>query len=127
MQRNKDFMYSEDLSAEILALYGKGMSHVAVAAHLGLTKQQFGSTRALNIQFDDLCDFGEAIAQAYLEDMALAGAHGHIKNFNNTILQFLLKSQYPETYKDKKEEKEEGDSLLEQLAAGSLKLVKQNE
>lgn len=123
---NPDFAYTESLDAEIMDLYDAGLSSTAVAIELGITRTQFDSLRASNPQFDKLCEFGENSAQAELERYALLGARGQIKNFNNTILQFLLKSQYPDTYNDKRD-KDEGDSLLEQLAAGSLKLVREPE
>lgn len=121
---NPDFVYSADLDRSILEMYKSGASSARIAVELGLTKTQFNKLRTDNAQFNTICEFGENIAQATLEDIALAGAQGRIKNFNNTILQFLLKSQYPDTYNDKKD-KDEGDSLLEQLTAGSLKLVRE--
>lgn len=120
-------MYDENLNDKILELYKSGLSSTAVATELGLTRTQYNGVRASNPKFDEICEFGENLAQAELESIALRGASGQIKNFNNTILQFLLKSQYPETYNDKKGEKEDGDSLLEQLTAGSLKLVRDNQ
>lgn len=124
---NPDFVYSKDHDAWILGIYGSGSSNVRVATKLGLTITQFDSLRSSNPEFNSVCEFGENIAQATLEDIALSGAKGEIKNFNNTILQFLLKSLYPETYNDKKSKDDDGGTLLEQLAAGSLTLVKQNE
>lgn len=121
-----DFVYDENLDEIILELYRSGLSSTGIATELGLTRTQYNSVRESNPKFNEICEFGENLAQVELERIALMGAKGHIKNFNNTILQFLLKSQYPETYNDKKGEKEEGDSLLEQLTAGSLKLVRDN-
>ena len=119
-----EFIYDRDMNAEILRLYRLGKSSTAVAVELGLTRTLYNSMRASIPEFDELCEYGENLAQAKLESIALRGAKGKIKNFNNTILQFLLKSQYPDTYNDKKGEKDEGGSLLEQLTAGSLKLVR---
>lgn len=121
---NANFIYDECLDNSILDLYQEGASSTKVANKLGLTRTQFNSVRASNPKFDLLCEYGENLAQIFLEDLALEGAQGKIKNFNNTILQFLLKSQYPDTYNDKKGDKDEGDTLLEQLTAGSLKLVR---
>ena len=121
------FAYSsEEHDNFILDLYDLGSSSTKVAVELGITRKQLDSLRSSDPQFDKLCEFGENLAQSKLEALALQGALGNIKNFNNTILQFLLKSQYPDTYNDKKD-KNEGDSLLEQLTAGSLKLVREPE
>lgn len=124
---NPDFIYDESLDDFILTMYESGASNIKIAVSLGLTHTQFTALRSSNIEFNTLCEFGENLSQAILEDMALRGAQGQIKNFNNTVLQFLLKSLYPHTYNDKKEGKDEGDTLLEQLTAGSLKLVRHNE
>ena len=121
-----NFVYDEELNDFILDLYYLGSSSTKVAVELGITRKQLDSLRSSDPQFDKLCEFGENLAQSKLEVLALQGALGNIKNFNNTILQFLLKSQYPDIYNDKKD-KNEGDSLLEQLTAGSLKLVREPE
>ncbi len=124
---NPDFVYHYTIAPAIIEIYKSGSSSTRVAVQLGLTRTQFDKLRADNADFNNICEFGENIAQATLEDIAIAGVKGEIKNFNNTILQFLLKSQYPDTYNDKKGDKDEGDSLLEQLTAGSLKLVREPE
>ena len=108
----------------MFGLYAKGSTSNAVAVEIGLTRTQFNSLREINPDFDEFCEFGENTAQTYLEDLALRGAKGEIRNFNNTMLQFLLKAQYPETYDNKKDDKDEGNTLLEKLTAGSLNLVK---
>ncbi len=124
---NPGFVYSDAIAPAIIEMYRSGSSSTRVAVELGLTRTQFDKLRTDNADFNNICEFGENIAQATLEDIAIAGVKGEIKNFNNTILQFLLKSQYPDTYNDKKGDKDEGDSLLEQLTAGSLKLVREPE
>ncbi len=118
-------MYSPEIHDDlILGLYRKGNSSTKVAVELGLTCTQYKNIRENNDAFNNICEFGENLSQTILERIALRGAKGKIKNFNNTILQFLLKAQYPATYNDKKDDKDEGGTLLEKLMAGSLELVK---
>lgn len=126
-QFNPAFVYDPNLNDKILGLYELGMSSTRVAVSLGITRLKFESLRSTIPEFNEICEFGESVAQAALERLALMGAQGLIKNFNNTILQFLLKSQYPESYSDKKDKVPDSSSLLEQLTAGSLKLVRSDE
>lgn len=122
-----DFCYAPELNDKILELYSEGASSTQVAVGLNMTRTQFVAMRKAVPEFNEICEFGENTAQSFLEGIALDGAQGKIKNFNNTILQFLLKSQYPETYNDKKADQDDGGSLLEKLTAGSLKIVRENE
>ena len=122
-----DFVFDQALRALMFGLYVQGASSTQVAVEMGLTRTQFNSMRKAMPDFDEYCEYGENTAQAFLEEIALRGVNGEIRNFNNTMLQFLLKSQYPETYDNKKDDKQEGDSLLEKLTAGSLTIVRDNQ
>lgn len=121
-----DFTYDASLDKQILDLFKTGASHTKVAVELGLTRTQYDRARAVDQDFNLVCEYGENLSEAYFEQLALDGANGKIKNFNNTILKFLMESRYSGTYGKQKEE-EDDSSLLEKLAAGSLKLVRDNQ
>lgn len=122
-----DIAIDDNLKEIVLERYAAGFTSTQVAVALGMTRAQFNTLREQNPSFDEVCEYGENVAQAFLEEIALRGANGEIRNFNNTMMQFLLKCQYPETYDSKKDDKQDGDSLLEKLTAGSLELVRKNE
>ena len=121
------FVFNDTVRNGLLDLFRIGASNIQAAVSLGLTKKQFDGLRELLPEFDDFCTYGEDISIAYLEQLALDGGEGKVKNFNNTVIQFLLKARCPAIYDSKKDDKPEGDSLLEQLSAGSLKLVRDNQ
>ena len=66
---------------------------------------------------------GEQLAEMYHEQKLHAGADGEIDGFNASARIFIMKSRYRETYGEQKEEKSAGDTLLEQLALGKLKVI----
>lgn len=125
--RDSDLVVTPEVKDAILAIYQVGATDTQVAVYLGLTLDEYIRTRARIPELDHVCQYGHDLARSALEEIALRGAKGEIRNFNNTMLQFLLKCQYPDQYGDKKDGSKDSDSLLEQLTAGSLKLVRENE
>lgn len=120
------FELTPAIEADMLGMYEDGCTSTQVAVSLGLSLDGYIRACARIPQLQDVRQYGESIAQATLEALALEGSRGLIRNFNNTMLQFLLKNQYPHTYDGKKDDKPESESLLEQLTAGSLKLVRED-
>lgn len=119
--------YDPDTCETVIELYSQGMSSTRVAITLGITRTIYNEWRATYPEFDRACEFGENLSECVLEDFALQGALGKIKNFNNTMMQFLIKYRCRKTYGDQKDDKDDESTLLEQLTSGKLKLVRDNE
>lgn len=108
------------MNDKIILLFKEGASHTKVATELGITRTQYNSAREANPKFNRLCEMGDQYAQIFLEDTAIQGARGELKNFNTTMTQFLLKTRFGEIYSDKRSADDNaGGTLLEQLTAGS--------
>lgn len=123
----QEFEYTPELDDLVLQLFEEGVTSTQVAVSLGITLSEFEEICQKNKHFARVCHFGQDLARAKLEHIALEGAQGKLKNFNGTMVQFLLKTRYPDTYNDKRSGDNSNETLLEQLTAGSLKIVRDNE
>lgn len=124
MPNQHDKIYDPSICAKIPDMFRDGSSITKVAAiKLGVSRGTYYDWKNQYPEFKAACDLGEQISEVYHETKLEQGADGEIENYNAPSRIFLIKNRFRSTYGEQKEEKSAGDTLLEQLVLGKVKIT----
>lgn len=105
---------------EILAT---GKSLAAVCAHFSIARSTLYEWRDNHPDFKQAIERGLQKAQVYWEGIGHDGITGEIEKFGAAPWIFTMKNRFREDYKEEKDEKkDEGQSILEKLITGEIKI-----
>lgn len=122
MPNQYDKIYDPSICSKIPSMFADGSSITKVAViKLGVSRQTYYDWKNQYPEFKAACQIGEQISEVYHEEKLEKGADGEIENYNASSRHFLMKCRF-ETYREQKEEKSAGDTLLEQVVLGKIKL-----
>lgn len=103
MATNKKFKFTEDHAKLILSLGQQGASQKAMYAAIGISKTTALKLKKEDPEFAEAMDLASTYGQAYWENMMLANIEN--KAFNSRVAEIALRGQYPDDYKDSREQK----------------------
>ena len=100
---NKKFKFTEDHSKTVIALGQQGASQKAMYAAIGVSKTTALKLKKEDPFFAETMDLATTYGQAYWENMMLSNIEN--KQFNSRIAEIALRGQYPDDYKDSRDQK----------------------
>ena len=103
MATNKKFKFTEDHAKTVIALGQQGASQKAMYAAIGVSKTTALKLKKEDPFFAETMDLATTYGQAYWENMMLSNIEN--KQFNSRIAEIALRGQYPDDYKDSREQK----------------------
>ena len=99
----KKFKFTEDHAKIILDLGKQGASQKSMYAAIGISKTTALKLKKEDPFFAETMDLATTYGQSYWEMMMLANIEN--KSFNSRVAEIALRGQYPEDYKDTREQK----------------------
>ena len=99
----KKFKFTEDHAKIILYLGKQGASQKSMYAAIGISKTTALKLKKEDPFFAETMDLATTYGQSYWEMMMLANIEN--KAFNSRVAEIALRGQYPEDYKDTREQK----------------------
>jgi hypothetical protein len=99
----KKFKLTEDHIKIILSLGQQGASQKAMYAAIGISKTTALKLKKEDAVFAEAMDLATTYGQAFWENMMLANIEN--KAFNSRVAEIALRGQYPDDYKDSREQK----------------------
>ena len=99
----KKFEFTEDLAKVVLELGKQGASQKAMYAAIGISKATAARLKKEDPFFTETMDMATTHGQAYWENMMLANIEN--KAFNSRVAEIALRGQYPDDYKDSRNDK----------------------
>ena len=103
MATNKKFKFTEDHAKTVIALGQQGASQKAMYAAIGVSKTTALKLKKEDPFFAETMDLATTYGQAYWENMMLSNIEN--KQFNSRIAEIALRGQYPDDYKDSRDQK----------------------
>jgi len=103
MTTNKKYKFNEEDAKKILLLGQQGASQKAMYAAIGISKTTALKLKKEDPIFAEAMDLATTYGQAYWENMMLANIEN--KAFNSRVAEIALRGQYPDDYKDSRENK----------------------
>jgi len=100
---NKKFKFTEDHANLILSMGKTGASQKAMYAAIGISKTTAQKLKKDDPAFAEAMDLATTHGQAYWENMMLLNIEN--KAFNSRVAEIALRGQYPDDYKDSREQK----------------------
>lgn len=115
--------YKKEFAKKAEEILATGKSLAAVCAALDITRQSLYDWKDAHPEFKEAIDKGLLKAQAVWEQMGEDGIKGNYEKFGAAPWIFTMKNRFREDYKeDKEEKKDNGQSVLEKLITGEIKL-----
>ena len=99
----KKFKFTEDHAKIILDLGKQGASQKSMYAAIGISKTTALKLKKEDPFFAETMDLATTYGQSYWEMMMLANIEN--KAFNSRVAEIALRGQYPEDYKNDREQK----------------------
>ena len=99
----KKFKFTEDHAKIIVDLGKQGASQKSMYAAIGISKTTALKLKKEDPFFAETMDLATTYGQSYWEMMMLANIEN--KAFNSRVAEIALRGQYPEDYKDTREQK----------------------
>jgi hypothetical protein len=103
MATNKKYKFNEEDAKKILLLGQQGASQKAMYAAIGISKTTALKLKKEDPVFAEAMDLATTYGQAYWENLMLANIEN--KAFNSRVAEIALRGQYPDDYKDSREQK----------------------
>jgi S-adenosylhomocysteine hydrolase len=100
---SKKYKFNEEDAKTIILLGQQGASQKAMYAAIGISKATALKLKKEDPVFAETMDLATTYGQAYWENMMLANVEN--KAFNSRVAELALRGQYPEDYKDSREQK----------------------
>jgi hypothetical protein len=115
--------YKPEMAKVALEELSQGKSIAAVCVALGIGRTSFYKYAENFPDFYDAVERGLAASQVYWEKIGESGIKGEFKNFGGAPWQFIMKNRFKDDYaEDKKDDKSNAESVLEQIMSGKLKV-----
>lgn len=99
----KKFKFTESHANIILAMGQQGASQKAMYAAIGISRATAMRLKKDDPYFAEILDLATVYGQAYWENLMLANVEN--KAFNSRVAEIALRGQYPDDYKDSREQK----------------------
>jgi len=99
----KKFKFTEDHAKIIIDLGKQGASQKSMYAAIGISKSTAAKLKKEDPFFAETMDLATTYGQSYWEMMMLANIEN--KAFNSRVAEIALRGQYPDDYKDSREQK----------------------
>ena len=99
----KKFKFTEDHAKIIIDLGKQGASQKSMYAAIGISKSTAAKLKKEDAFFAETMDLATTYGQSYWEMMMLANIEN--KAFNSRVAEIALRGQYPDDYKDSREQK----------------------
>lgn len=113
MSRETD--YRPELCDEIVHMFSDGSSITQVCARkLEVHRDTYYEWKSVHPEFKKAAERGEAMSQAYWEDIGKDGITGNLEKFAGSSWSFVMKNRFREHYSDQQKEKE-GNTAVEML------------
>jgi len=103
MATNKKFKFTEDHAKTVIALGQQGASQKAMYAAIGISKDVAARLKKDDEFFAETMSLATTFGQAYWENLMLANIEN--KAFNSRVAEIALRGQYPDDYKDNRNDK----------------------
>ena len=103
MATNKKFKFTEDHAKTVNALGQQGASQKAMYAAIGISKDVAARLKKDDEFFAETMSLATTFGQAYWENLMLANIEN--KAFNSRVAEIALRGQYPDDYKDNRNDK----------------------
>jgi DNA-binding XRE family transcriptional regulator len=100
---SKKFKFTEDHAKIIISLGQQGASQKAMYSAIGISKATAAKLKKEDPVFAETMDLATTYGQAFWENMMLANIEN--KSFNSRVAEIALRGQYPDDYKDSREQK----------------------
>jgi S-adenosylhomocysteine hydrolase len=100
---SKKYQFNDEDAKTIILLGQQGASQKAMYAAIGISKATALKLKKEDPVFAETMDLATTYGQAYWENMMLANVEN--KAFNSRVAELALRGQYPEDYKDSREQK----------------------
>jgi len=99
----KKFKFTQEHANTILAMGQQGASQKAMYAAIGISRATAMRLKKDDPFFAETLDLATVYGQAYWENLMLANVEN--KSFNSRVAEIALRGQYPDDYKDSREQK----------------------
>lgn len=121
--------YTPELCDKLAEMFADGSSITKVAAtKLRVSRNTYYLWKENYPEFKEAAEHAENLAEAAMEDIAIAGVKGEIDKFSASMHQFMMRNQYRKTYgDDEKKDNDMAKTLLEQLIGGQVTLTKNDD
>ena len=100
---SKKYQFNDEDAKTIILLGQQGASQKAMYAAIGISKATALKLKKEDPVFAETMDLATTYGQAYWENMMLANIEN--KSFNSRVAEIALRGQYPDDYKDSREQK----------------------
>lgn len=100
---SKKYQFNDEDAKKILLLGQQGASQKAMYAAINISKATALKLKKEDPVFAETMDLATTYGQAYWENMMLANIEN--KSFNSRVAEIALRGQYPDDYKDSREQK----------------------
>jgi len=99
----KKYKFTEESAKIILEMGKAGASQKAMYAAIGISRSTAMRLKKEDPIFAETLDLATVFGQAYWENLMLENVEN--KSFNSRIVEIALRGQYPDDYKDTREQK----------------------
>lgn len=99
----KKYKFTEESANVILEMGKLGASQKAMYAAIGISRSTAMRLKKEDPIFAETLDLATVFGQAYWENLMLENVEN--KSFNSRIVEIALRGQYPDDYKDTREQK----------------------
>ena len=100
---SKKYQFNDEDAKKIILLGQQGASQKSMYAAIGISKATAAKLKKEDPLFAETMDLATTYGQSYWEMMMLANVEN--KAFNSRIAEIALRGQYPDDYKDSREQK----------------------
>jgi DNA-binding XRE family transcriptional regulator len=100
---NKKFKFTEDHAKTVILLGQQGASQKAMYAAIGISKSTALKLKKEDLVFAETLDLATTYGQAFWENLMLTNVEN--KAFNSRVAEISLRGQYPDDYKETREQK----------------------
>lgn len=104
--------YKPEFCQTVVELAREGNSLTALAVQLGVTRQTLYEWQEVYPDFSDACTRAREAAMLWWDGVAKKQALGLTEGGSTGALMFMMKNQFPDDYRDRKEVKHDGDLKL---------------
>jgi hypothetical protein len=105
MAKKQNFKFTPEMAQIIIELGKQGASQKAMYAAIGISKDVAARLKKDDPFFFETMSLATTFGQAFWENMMLANVEN--KSFNSRVAELCLRGQYPDDYRETREQKVE--------------------
>lgn len=103
MAKRQNFKFTQEMADKIIGLGKQGASQKSMYAAIGISKDVASRLKKEDPFFFETMSLATTYGQSFWEQMMLENVGN--KSFNSRIAEICLRGQYPDDYKDTREQK----------------------